>query len=125
MDLKRGRSPHPTSFAGHLLPGEDGALTVARGGRTLIPVGNEADAVNFAILKAHRLGEPRVLELPRARLLRLRSVAPGTDWSSPSTYRGLRVAEREGSAGRVLAWDRAREMEVAQRIDWGVRMRRD
>lgn len=76
-------------------------------------------AVNFAILTAHRLGEPRVLELPRDHLRQLQLSASPADWGfgPTATYRGLRVAETTGSSGWVLAWDRARETEMAQRID--------
>jgi hypothetical protein len=78
-------------------------------------------AVNFAILKAHRLGEPRVLELPAPQLRHLRQAADAADWT-PGAYRGLRVAETRGSPGRVLAWDRAREMQMAQLIDWPIKV---
>ncbi|MCR5878926.1 hypothetical protein [Phenylobacterium sp. J367] len=74
-------------------------------------------AVNFAILTAHRLGEPRVIELTHDQADGLRRCSKPTDWA-PGAYRGLRIAEREGSAGRVLAWDRARETEMAQPIPW-------
>ena len=74
-------------------------------------------AVNLAILTAHRLGEPRVLELPHDELIQLRLSARPSDWAGGG-YRGLRVEEMDGSEGRVLAWDRARETEVAQRINW-------
>lgn len=79
-----------------------------------------AYAVNFAILAAHRLGEPRVIELTHDQLDRLREAGAPADWSlgPPCTYRGLRVAETPGPIGRVLAWDRARETEMAQAIAW-------
>ncbi|MCR5874183.1 hypothetical protein LRS10_08430 [Phenylobacterium sp. J426] len=79
-----------------------------------------AQAVNFAILTAHRLGEPRVLELSSSRLRELRCGGKPGDFSGgpPWTYRGLRLCEVEGVGGRVLAWDRAREMEVVQPIRW-------
>jgi hypothetical protein len=79
-----------------------------------------AHAVNFAILTAHRLGEPRVLELTDAQLTQLRSSADSADWSPgpPCTYRGLRVTATPGPVARVLAWDRAREIEMAQPIVW-------
>ncbi|HEY8615043.1 hypothetical protein [Phenylobacterium sp.] len=82
--------------------------------------------VNFAILKAHRLGEPRVLELTRVQLAELRRHAGPGEFTAgpPATYRGLRVAETAVTPGRVLAWDRARETEVVQPIDWAVRERR-
>jgi hypothetical protein len=78
-------------------------------------------AVNFAILTAHRLGEPRVLELSPRQLEQLRESSDVGDWSfGPSTrYRDLRIDEAAGSVGRVLAWDRARETEMTQRIHWG------
>ena len=77
-------------------------------------------AVNFAILAAHRLGEPRVLELSPEQLRELARAADPLDWSpGPGVrYRDLRIAEMDGSIGRVLAWDRAREMDMAQRIHW-------
>jgi hypothetical protein len=80
-------------------------------------------AVNLAILTAHRLGEPRVLELTHDHILALRRRGAVADWGDrPAwTYRGLRVAEREGSPGRVLAWDRARETEMVQPILWPAR----
>lgn len=74
-------------------------------------------AVNFAILTAHRLGEPRVLELPHDELMQLRLSTRPAEWIDGG-YRGLRVEELEGSEGRILAWDRARETQVAQRINW-------
>lgn len=74
-------------------------------------------AVNFAILTAHRLGEPRVLELPHDELVQLRRCTRASEWAGGS-YRGLRVEELDGSVGRVLTWDRARETEVAQQINW-------
>lgn len=79
-----------------------------------------AKAVNFAILTAHRLGEPRVLELSGEQFLDLRRCGTTTDWNRgpPWTYRGLRVTEEASSCGRVLAWDRAREMEMVQPIRW-------
>ena len=79
-----------------------------------------AHAVNFAILTAHRLGEPRVLELTDVQLTQLRSCADLADWSPgpPCTYRGLRVTETRGPVARVLAWDRAREIEMVQPIVW-------
>lgn len=78
------------------------------------------NAVNFAILTAHRLGEPRVLELTHGQFAQLRRAGAAADWSQgpPCTYRGLRVAETDGAVGRVLAWDRARETEMAQTIAW-------
>lgn len=77
-------------------------------------------AVNFAILKAHRLGEPRVLELSPNQFRHLRLTGDPNDWSltRPYAYRGLRVAEADGSQGRVLVWDRARETPMIQHIDW-------
>lgn len=77
-------------------------------------------AVNLAILKAHRLGEPRVLELSRRHLRGLQRAGDPKDWSPgpPWTYRGLRIAEADGSTGRVLVWDRARETEMVQAIEW-------
>ncbi len=82
-------------------------------------------AVNFAILTAHRLGEPRVLELSPRQLEELRQSSDARDWSFGVTtrYRDLRVAEAAGSEGRVLAWDRARETEMAQKIPWPSRSR--
>ena len=79
-------------------------------------------AVNFAILKAHRLGEPRVLELSHDQFRHLRLTADPADWSltRPFAYRGLRVAEAGASQGRVLVWDRAREAPMVQRIEWPV-----
>lgn len=80
-----------------------------------------AQAVNFAILAAHRLGEPRVLELSFGQFRELRRSGRPDDWSDgpPLTYRGLRVAQaRDGACGRVLAWDRAREIEMVQLIRW-------
>ena len=79
-----------------------------------------AQAVNFAILTAHRLGEPRVLELSSRQLRELRRAGKPADFSRgpPWTYRGLRLAEVDGPGGRVLAWDRAREMEMVQLIRW-------
>ncbi|MFZ5721182.1 MAG: hypothetical protein ACOY5Y_17110 [Pseudomonadota bacterium] len=74
-------------------------------------------AVNLAILTAHRLGEPRVLELSHEELAQLRLSARPSDWTG-GAYRGLRVEATKGSQGRILAWDRARETEVAQRINW-------
>ncbi|MET3528224.1 hypothetical protein [Phenylobacterium koreense] len=75
-------------------------------------------AVNMAILQAHRLGEPRVLELPRGLCGQLQSVADPGDWCAgpPCRYRGLRVVEAD--ACRVLVWDRARETEMTQVIPW-------
>lgn len=77
-------------------------------------------AVNFAILTAHRLGEPRVLELSPEQLRELWDSADPLDWTTGPTakYRDLRVAETSGSVGRVLAWDRARETEMVQLIPW-------
>ena len=76
-------------------------------------------AVNFAILTAHRLGEPRVLELSPEQLRDLRESADPIDWAAGAVaYRDLRIAETAGSVGRVLAWDRARETEMAQIIRW-------
>lgn len=77
-------------------------------------------AVNMAILHAHRLGEPRVLELPRLQCSRLRFAGDPADWSMapPLTYRGLRVTETDEPLGRVLVWDRARETEMVQVIRW-------
>jgi hypothetical protein len=77
-------------------------------------------AVNFAILTAHRLGEPRVLELSPERLADLWDTAEPKDWplGTPDRYRDLRVAATAGSSGRVLAWDRARETEMVQPIPW-------
>ncbi|HEX2560558.1 hypothetical protein [Phenylobacterium sp.] len=75
-------------------------------------------AVNFAILVAHRLGEPRVLELSHPQYRQLRRAADPADWSLRSTYRGLRVVETDEPDGRVLVWDRMRETEMVQRIDW-------
>jgi hypothetical protein len=79
-----------------------------------------AHAVNFAILTAHRLGEPRVLELTHGQLDQLRRACAPADWSPgpPCTYRGLRIYEIKGPVGRVLAWDRARETEMTQAIVW-------
>lgn len=77
-----------------------------------------AQAVNFAILVAHRLGEPRVLELPPLQARALRRAAEPGDWGRRSTYRGLRVVETAGPGGRVLVWDRMRETEMIQQIDW-------
>ena len=79
-----------------------------------------AHAVNFAILTAHRLGEPRVLELTDAQLGQLQRSAALDDWGPgpPCTYRGLRVTKTQGPVARVLAWDRAREIEMAQPIVW-------
>lgn len=74
-------------------------------------------AVNLAILTAHRLGEPRVLELPHDELVQLRLGTRASEWAG-GAYRGLRVEETEGSEGWVLTWDRARETQVAQRINW-------
>jgi len=78
-------------------------------------------AVNMAILHAHRLGEPRVLELPHRQCGQLRLAADPADWSTgpPYTYRGLRVTETEEPDGRVLVWDRARETQMIQPIRWG------
>lgn len=76
------------------------------------------NAVNFAILIAHRLGEPRVLELSHPQYRQLRRFADPADWSLRSTYRGLRVVETDDPDGRVLVWDRARETEMVQRIEW-------
>ncbi|WP_337187692.1 hypothetical protein [Phenylobacterium sp.] len=84
-------------------------------------------AVNLAILTAHRLGEPRVLELSPDQLRDLRDSADPVDWAPGvpdwaggpgARYRDLRVAEAAGSVGRVLAWDRARETEMVQLIPW-------
>ena len=76
-------------------------------------------AVNFAILTAHRLGEPRVLELSPQQLRDLRESADPVDWAGDAAcYRHLRVAETAGSVGRVLTWDRARETEMVQIITW-------
>ena len=77
-------------------------------------------AVNMAILHAHRLGEPRVLELPRHECGRLRCAGDPADWSPgpPCTYRGLRVTETDEPDGRVLVWDRARETQMIQPIRW-------
>lgn len=77
-------------------------------------------AVNFAILTAHRLGEPRVLELSPEQLRDLWDSADPLDWETGPTarYRDLRIAETDGSVGRVLAWDRARETEMVQLIPW-------
>lgn len=76
-------------------------------------------AVNFAILTAHRLGEPRVLELSPQQLRDLRDSADAVDWDQGvASYRDLRVAETVGSVGRVLTWDRARETEMVQIISW-------
>lgn len=79
-----------------------------------------AHAVNFAILTAHRLGEPRVLELTDDQLGQLQRSGAAADWSPgpPCTYRGLRVTAVHGPVARVLAWDRAREIEMAQPIVW-------
>ena len=79
-----------------------------------------AHAVNFAILAAHSLGEPRVLELTHRQLVQLQQAGAPADWGpgSPCTYRGLRVTEIPGPVGRVLAWDRARETEMCQAIVW-------
>ena len=90
-------------------------------GRVAIMNGQAAaQAVHFAILTAHRLGEPRVLELTHRQFLDLRRCGTAADWSEgpPWSYRGLRVAECSGSCGRVLAWDRAREMDMVQTICW-------
>lgn len=78
---------------------------------------NEAvrQAVNLAILTAHRLGEPRMLELCHDELVQFRLSTRASEWTC-GAYRGLRV--EEGSECRVLAWDRARETQVEQRIDW-------
>lgn len=78
---------------------------------------NEAvrQAVNLAILTAHRLGEPRVLELRHDELAQLRLGTRASEWTG-GAYRGLRV--EEGPEDRILAWDRARETQVAQRINW-------
>ena len=78
-------------------------------------------AINFAILVAHRLGEPRVLELSRPQYTQLRRFGDPADWSLLSTYRGLRVVETDDADGRVLVWDRMRETEMVQRIDWPAR----
>lgn len=77
-------------------------------------------AVNFAILTAHRLGEPRVLELSPEQLRDLWDSAEPDDWTTgtPDRYRDLRVAAKPGSVGRVLTWDHARETEMVQRIPW-------
>jgi hypothetical protein len=77
-------------------------------------------AVNFAILTAHRLGEPRVLELSPEQLRELWHCADPMDWTTgpAARYRDLRIAETAGSVGRVLAWDRARETEMVQLIPW-------
>jgi hypothetical protein len=92
-------------------------VIVRRGGR----VSSEAvlRAINAAILKAHRLGEPRVLELPPRQLAALRAEGDPKDFSAgpPDTYRGLRLTPVAEVTGRVLAWDRAREMDMVQRID--------
>ena len=77
-----------------------------------------AQAVNFAILVAHRLGEPRVLELSQPQYRALRRAAGPGDWGRRLTYRGLRVVETDGPDARVLVWDRMRETEMVQRIDW-------
>ncbi|MDX9996864.1 MAG: hypothetical protein WCY15_02425 [Phenylobacterium sp.] len=77
-----------------------------------------ARAVNFAILVAHRLGEPRVLELPPAQVRALRRASGPGDWGRRLTYRGLRVVETSAPAGRVLVWDRMRETEMIQPIAW-------
>lgn len=79
-----------------------------------------AHAVNFAILAAHRLGEPRVLELTDAQLDQLQRSGAAVDWNPgpPCTYRGLRVTGTAGPVARVLAWDRAREIEMAQPVVW-------
>lgn len=94
-------------------------MNPGQGGR---PLRNEAIrfAVNFAILTAHRLGEPRVLELSPRQLEQLRQSSDAEDWSFAPVprYRDLRIAEAAGSVGRVLAWDRARETEMAQTIAW-------
>ena len=78
------------------------------------------DAVNAAILLAHRLGEPRVLELPHDLADRLRSAAEAGDWDfgAPCRYRGLRIAETDAAGARVLVWDRARETEMTQLVAW-------
>lgn len=78
------------------------------------------DAVNMAILHAHRLGEPRVLELPSQLCGHLRLVADPGDWEAgpPCRYRGFRVAETDGSVARILVWDRARETEMTQLVAW-------
>ena len=78
------------------------------------------DAVNAAILLAHRLGEPRVLELPYDLDDRLRQAADAGDWDPgpPCRYRGLRIAQTNAAGARVLVWDRARETEMAQLVTW-------
>ena len=78
------------------------------------------DAVNTAILLAHRLGEPRVLELPQGLADRLRLAADAGDWDpgAPCRYRGLRIAQTDTTDARVLIWDRARETEMTQPVAW-------
>ena len=75
-------------------------------------------AVNFAILVAHRLGEPRVLELSHPQYRALRRSADPADWTLRGAYRGLRVVETDAPESRVLVWDRMRETEMVQRIEW-------
>ena len=78
------------------------------------------DAVNAAILLAHRLGEPRVLELPQDLDDRLRRAADAGDWDQgpPCRYRGLRITQTDAPSARVLIWDRARETEMTQVVVW-------
>jgi len=78
------------------------------------------DAVNMAILLAHRLGEPRVLELSCDLGDRLQQAAAAGDWDSgpPCRYRGLRIKETDAPGARVLVWDRARETEMIQLVAW-------
>lgn len=75
-------------------------------------------AVNFAILVAHRLGEPRVLELSQPQYRALRRSTDPADWTLRGAYRGLRVVRTAAGEGRVLVWDRMRETQMVQRIDW-------
>lgn len=76
-------------------------------------------AVNHAILAAHRLGEPRVLQLSYEQFRALKVCGLPADWNAgpPMTYRGLRLAQAaDGACGRVLVWDRAREKQMVQLI---------